>query len=181
MSKFYGILLQKADMKNVSATKHYQSGAQHLLSAPNNLYHIDQINQAMLLIHWANGVAGILSKTLPSELTGHIITNIMKTPSGKIAEKAVCRSAFLTTRHCILSTELQKCTPPDCSGLGLIDFLTPLIANVVHAKFIENDLSVFERGVNFVFLLQNGILHFVFMLRQSSGIALEKRTFLKGA
>jgi len=29
-------------------------------------------------------------------------------PVGKIGEKAVCRSAFLTTCHCILSAELIK-------------------------------------------------------------------------
>jgi len=29
-------------------------------------------------------------------------------PVGKIAEKAVCRSVFLTTWHCILSVELTK-------------------------------------------------------------------------
>jgi len=29
-------------------------------------------------------------------------------PVGKITKKAVCRSAFLTTRHCILSVKLTK-------------------------------------------------------------------------
>jgi len=32
---------------------------------------------------------------------------------GKIAEKAVCGSVFLTTWHCILSTELEKRTSSD--------------------------------------------------------------------
>jgi len=32
-------------------------------------------------------------------------------PVGKIAEKAVCRSAFLTTWHCIFSAEVTKSAP----------------------------------------------------------------------
>jgi len=33
---------------------------------------------------------------------------IDSSPVGKIGEKAVCRSIFLTTMHCILSAELTK-------------------------------------------------------------------------
>jgi len=36
----------------------------------------------------------------------------MYAPVGKIAEKAVCRSVFSKTQHCILSAELS--TPSDC-------------------------------------------------------------------
>jgi len=32
----------------------------------------------------------------------------------KLPKKAVCRSVYLTTWHCILSTELTKRTPSDC-------------------------------------------------------------------
>jgi len=34
--------------------------------------------------------------------------DMIYTPVGKINEKAVCRSVFLTTWHCILSAELTK-------------------------------------------------------------------------
>jgi len=37
-------------------------------------------------------------------------------------------------------------------------------------KIIKNDLGVFERGEN---VLQNGILHFVFTLSQTSEIVLQ--------
>jgi len=36
------------------------------------------------------------------------IVNINTIPVGKISEKALCRSVFLTTLHCILSAELTK-------------------------------------------------------------------------
>jgi len=36
------------------------------------------------------------------------VTNFSINPVGKIAEKAACRSVFLTTLHCILSAELTK-------------------------------------------------------------------------
>jgi len=50
--------------------------------------------------------------------------------------------------------------------------MTPLAAAVVprKGKIIKNDFSVFERGENFI---QNGILHFLFKLSQSSEIVLQ--------
>jgi len=44
-------------------------------------------------------------------------------------------------------------------------------------KIIKNGLRVFERGEN---LLQNGILHFVFNLSQSSEIVLQFKQAKKG-
>ena len=60
-----------------------------------------------------------------------IVLQILKfkhVPAGKIAEKAVCMSVFLTIWHCILMPIQQKLTPPvllfcDFAGWGLVLFL----------------------------------------------------------
>jgi len=64
-------------------------------------------------------------------------------PVGKIAEKAVCRSAFLTTWYCILSAELTKTTPSDCF---FCDSLTGKVSIRCLNRLLLNHVYIFELG-----------------------------------
>jgi len=55
----------------------------------------------------------IVSFIFTAELHTLILIKFNPYPVGKITEKAVCRSVFLTTWHYIMSAVL-KCTPSDC-------------------------------------------------------------------